>query len=146
MCDERWRHRQMGGGATRGDGATKGGGASRTRRGHHSRWHNLISTFGKALAILSLVRQKLCQANTKKHSHIWDITNHKSQICDCDSQTQLRYYGNSPFFVYWKTLDWGVKGGGGGNTKGAAEKRFWRDTIFSCNRRLQERFLYVAQG
>jgi hypothetical protein len=32
----------------------------------------------------------------KKRSHIRAVTNHKSQICDCDSQTQMRY-GNAPF-------------------------------------------------
>jgi hypothetical protein len=31
----------------------------------------------------------------KKRSHIRAVTNHKSQICDCDSQTQMRY-GNAP--------------------------------------------------
>ena len=31
----------------------------------------------------------------KKRSHIRAVTNHKSQICDCDTQTQIRY-GNAP--------------------------------------------------
>ena len=34
----------------------------------------------------------------KKRSHIRAVTNHKSQICDCDSQTQMRY-GNAPLSV-----------------------------------------------
>jgi hypothetical protein len=34
----------------------------------------------------------------------------------------------------------GGGGKGGGNTEGAQKKRFWHDSIFSCNRRLQESF------
>ena len=34
----------------------------------------------------------------KKRSHIWAIANHKSQICDCDSQMQMRY-GNAPLLL-----------------------------------------------
>jgi hypothetical protein len=43
-----------------------------------------------------------------------------------------------------ETLDWGKKGGG--NTQGAQKKRFWCESIFSCNRRLRESFSYVALG
>jgi hypothetical protein len=39
---------------------------------------------------------KICFEPTQKmRSHIRAVTNHKSQICDCDSQTQMRY-GNAP--------------------------------------------------
>jgi hypothetical protein len=39
---------------------------------------------------------KMCVKPTqKKCSHIRAVPNHKSQICDCDSQTQMRY-GNAP--------------------------------------------------
>jgi hypothetical protein len=37
----------------------------------------------------------------KKRSHIRAVTNHKSQICDCDSQTQMRY-GNAPLLAVRK--------------------------------------------
>ena len=40
-------------------------------------------------------------------------------------------------------LDWKKREG---NTQGAEKQRFWHDSIFSCNRRLQESFSYVALG
>ncbi len=43
--------------------------------------------------------QNKCVSQRKKSiSHIWAIANHKSQICDCDSQMQMRY-GNAPVSV-----------------------------------------------
>jgi hypothetical protein len=89
--------------------------------------------------------KKLCQANTKKRSHIWDITNHKSQICELRLKNTVEILWELSFLHILEDIGLGGERGGG-NTKGAAKKRFWRDTIFSCNRRLQERFLYVAQG
>jgi len=50
---------------------------------------------------------KICVGPTpKKVFHIWAVTNHKSQICDCNTQTQMRcgnapisYYSRNNFFV-----------------------------------------------
>jgi hypothetical protein len=43
-------------------------------------------------SILSLVRQKIVSSQRKKkRSHIWAVANLKSQICDCDWQTQMRW-------------------------------------------------------
>ena len=36
----------------------------------------------------------------KKRSHIRAVTNHKSQICVCDTQTQMRY-GNAPVVTHF---------------------------------------------
>ncbi len=46
------------------------------------------------------LEKNLCRTNTKKAFHIWAVTNHKSQICDCDTQTQMRY-GNAPLFSFF---------------------------------------------
>jgi hypothetical protein len=44
------------------------------------------------------VAPKICVEPTQKNAfQIWAITNHKSQICDCNSQTQMSF-GNAPFF------------------------------------------------
>ena len=50
------------------------------------------------------------------------------------------------FYVSSKQLqppsqeDTGLGNKGGGNTEGAPKKRFWHDSIFSCNRRLRKSF------
>ena len=73
-----------------------------------------MSTCGGALAILSSVRQNFVSSQRKKNVvHVWAIANHKSQITnhkpqnyDCDTQTQMRY-GNAPIFEF-KIVQTGV--------------------------------------
>jgi hypothetical protein len=42
--------------------------------------------------------KNLWQVDSKNAFHIWAVTNHKSQICDCDTQTQMRY-GNASIIL-----------------------------------------------
>ncbi len=43
---------------------------------------------------------KTCVEPTEKNAfQIWTITNHKSQICDCNAQTQM-IFGNAPLLHY----------------------------------------------
>ena len=57
-----------------------GRGACRTRRGRHLRCHKFMSTCGRALTILSSVRQKIVSSQRKKSLPIFgrsQITNYK---------------------------------------------------------------------
>jgi len=51
------------------------------------------------------VPKKCVEPTQKKHSHIWAVANHKSQIYNCDTQTQMRY-GNAPIVIVRITKDW----------------------------------------
>ena len=66
-----------------------------------SKKHTFMSTCGQAHTNFVFGALKNCDDILyvwEKVSHIWAITNHKSQIYDCESQTQLRY-GNAPIFT-----------------------------------------------
>jgi len=40
--------------------------------------------------------------------HIWAVTNHKSQICNCDTQTQMRN-GNAPILCGLKQIKFSLE-------------------------------------
>jgi hypothetical protein len=84
------------GGESNGDGEEDGegnkgdGDCDKEGNGKEEGKGNCNSVFG--------AQNKCLSQHKKKRSHIWAVANHKSQICDCDSQTQMRY-GNAPVSV-----------------------------------------------
>jgi hypothetical protein len=70
--------------------------------------------------IVVFSREKLiCVESTQKNAfQIWAITNHKSQICDCDTQTQMIWECSNICRLYYMQIFMKVVVFGGGGQGG----------------------------